>query len=402
MEAIGTTPNSPASKTLSDAITTRQNLSRNRTQQAFRNVVGENDIPGAIVRNQQNVRDIGDVLYADAFRAEQPFADRLLATVQRFQRIAGQRGGAPGEQLQAAIDTIARRVGTDAGGAPVRGVPNTLRRFIEDRASIRQLRDRLRTGTAEHRLVNGFYRAITGAVGQRNPVWRDANQAFGEGFANATRAPEIGEQLFRSKGSANQRVLDVVRRMSPEQRQGAQLGYINALQQRLDEMGDHFDMTRLFNNDSARRTLTALFDDQGARAILQALRDERIATMQNRRLSGSQTAPRLAMQRERSIDAQLSSASDVFSPSGMMRAAVRKGTERLQRGRDTEAARLLTTPLSDQERYIATLRALAEQEGQTLSNRLAPARQPRAVRYPQRGVQGVVIGGRPIQNREEN
>lgn len=392
MEAIAHKPGTRGANVIRDAVSGHKLGQRERAQRIFQHAIGIDDLDGAIMQARQDLSDLTGVMYDNAFRAEQPFVDRLQGVVQRFQRIAGQRGGRPGEALQQAIETIRYNLGSDGKGGFMYSYPNSLRRFIDDRAAIRSMMDRL--PPAEAMLVRPFYRAITNAVGRRNPQWLAANNAYGEGLAVTRNAVELGEQMFRSKGPGVREIGRALARMGPEQQHGVRLGYIRSVLERMDDMGDTHDMTKLFANDTQRRALRMLFGDDGANQLLRAFRDERITTQTYRSLQGSQTAQRQALQKRMEIDPDVAGAASALNPMNLLAMAGRKVGARVQDARDVRIAEILTTLESDPAAYRRALRML---EGAGTGS--GPGH--RGADFAERGYLGLQAASRPLISRTQ-
>lgn len=134
-----------------------------------------------------------------------------------------------------------------------------------------------------------FLAAIDDASGGR---YSPAVQSFA-GDAALLDALSEGRKAFLSSADPAE-IAATMQRMSPSERELYQRGAIDALRQRLENVGDHRDLTKLLDNTGFRKRAQAIYGD-AADGLLRSLAAEReMAATSDFVRGGSQTADKAA------------------------------------------------------------------------------------------------------------
>lgn len=190
-----------------------------------------------------------------------------------------------------------------------------------------------------------FLAAIDNASGGR---YSPAVQSFA-GDAALLDALKEGRTAFQSNADPTE-VAATMARLSPSERELYQRGAIDALRQRLENVGDHRDLTKLLNNTGFRKRAQAIYGDD-ADGVLRSLAAEReMAATADFVRGGSQTADKAAEAGDSFLDEIKAGLGGIgFSPAAAVRrmagtAVMAPLTQRVANsaGRKATAAALMT------------------------------------------------------------
>lgn len=323
--------------------------------------------------------------YAKAEQSQQPFNDRLEHVLDVWYRsLKGQQSG-HADAVRAATDLFRNEVPIAVN--PMTGAPqgkamvtigaqgssaNPLKDFVHRRGQLNDLieksMDQFGQPTALTRDLTRMKSHIDNAVGVRNPDWMVANRQWAD-----MKLDQVGQRLgdaFSVKAGpqfrAQMREYDG---LAPQAREIVNVHFLQKLKDRLDNLGDGHDVSKIFNSAHVREMINKMFGPQATVQLIKSVRDAHIATRTSRMMAGSPTAARQMRASQMDAETGILAAVDQASVSGIRNAALRWVMQRLSESRRQALANVSTTYLKDTAavaRHIHMMRQ-AQERSQALA-----------------------------------
>lgn len=269
------------------------------------------------------------------------------------------RSGAPAESLRQAVDEffITRPNGQ-------RIVMMDLQMLQDARGS---LRDRIETArrAGNNQIVQTLqplYRDVTRLMERSNPNWARANRQWADMSINDV-ARDLGEAFSTKAGPQYRQQLQQFHQLAPEAQDMVRVEFIKKMSDKLDNLRDTEDPTKLFNTDHMRAAIRELFGDQAAVDLARLTRDSAIAAKSGAALKGSQTHMRGQFAREMDADTGVMAAAQDMNVRGIRNAMLDKLWSFFTERRNLPMSQIATTPMQDTAevaRHVHNMRVAQE------------------------------------------
>lgn len=269
------------------------------------------------------------------------------------------RAGAPADALRQAVDEffITRPNGQ-------RLVMMDLQMIQDARGS---LRDRIevarRAGNNQIvQTLQPLYRDVTRLMERSNPNWARANRQWADMSINEV-ARELGEAFSTKAGPQYRQQLQQFRQLAPEAQDMVRVEFIKKMTDKLDNLRDTEDPTKLFNTDHMRAAIRELFGDQAAIDLARLTRDSAIAAKSGNAIKGSQTHMRGQVAKEFDADTGVMAAAQDMNVRGIRNAMLDRLWSFFTERRNLPMSQIATTPMQDTAevaRHVHNMRVAQE------------------------------------------
>lgn len=289
-------------------------------------------------------------------------------------RHAKRMAGRAGEQADALRKAINEFMITRPNGQ--RLVMMDLQMLQDARGALRVQIDTARRAGQNHivHTLTPLYRGITRLMERANPAWARANRRWAEDRLD-TIGRELGEALSLRAGPKFRKQLQEYHRLAPEAQDMVRVEFLQKLYDRLDNLGDTHDVSKLFTNNHMRHAVETLFGRQGVIALVQAARDAKVASTSGGMLRGSQTAMRQARRTAADAETGIMAAMEIGSAGGVRRMLIDRLANIMRESRNVPLAEIATTPVSDTAavaRHLHNMRRARAKQQQITTPSAAP------------------------------
>lgn len=335
-----------------------------------------------LAQMQEGARRSADLAYRQTYQPGMTNDRMLFRFLPRIldghvNRMRG-RAGAPAQALRNAVDEffITRPNGQ-------RIAMMDLQMLQDARGSLRNQIDKARKSgdTQIAGTLQPLYRDITRLMERANPNWARANREWADLSINEV-AQELGEAFSVKAGPQYRQQVDQYRQLAPEAQDMVRVQFLKKLTDRLENIRDTEDPTKLFNTDHMRNAIRELFGDRAAVEMARLTRDSAIAAKSGNAIKGSQTHMRGQVAKEFDADTGVMAAAQDMNVRGIRSAMLDKLWSFFTERRNLPMSQIATTPMQDTAevaRHVHNMRVAQEFVRRVQAQRPMPATPPIAL-----------------------
>lgn len=195
-------------------------------------------------------------------------------------------------------------------------------------------------------VLQPFYRDITRAMQRASPQWAVANRRWAD-LELGEVAERLGDAFALQAGPRFREQLQDFRRMAPEAQDIARVHFVQKLLDKVENNPDTHDLAKLFSTPHVKQMVRTVLGDEAAVSLARVVRDNKVATKSKNMLGGSQTAARLARQKEDDTDLGLLASVDQANLGSFRKLLLDWTVNVVKERRNRGLARLVTTPVRD-------------------------------------------------------
>jgi len=293
------------------------------------------------------------------------------------------RSGEQAQALRAAIDELYIDLPTGQ-----RVIMPSLQIAQDQRQAIRGMIERADRAGNTHIVatLRPLYQDITRVMERASPAWAQANRRWA-GMSRMEDALEFGQRLSSKASVAQRQALREFDGLAPEAQDLVRVGWLQQQFDRLGELRDTHDVSKIFDKQNMMATVTRLFGRQEAVTFARAVRDAEVANRSTRMLGNSATHRRGMMQRSMDTETGIVAAAENASLRGARNWLVERMIGVLRDRRNVPLSDIVTTPMADTAAVAGHL-----ERGRRAQARLQHLDRPAAVRGRTAGAAGMVVG----------
>lgn len=202
-----------------------------------------------------------------------------------------------------------------------------------------------------------LYRDITRVMERSSPTWAQANRRWA-GMRNLDDALEFGQRLSSRASVVQRQAFREFEAMAPQAQDLVRVGWLQQQFDRLGELRDTHDVSKLFDRQNMYATVERLFGRQSAVTFARNVRDAEVANRSMRMLGNSATHRRGMMQKEMDVETGVISAAENASIKGARAWLVEKLANVVRDRRNLPLSRIVTTPMRDMAQVAGHVRRM--------------------------------------------
>lgn len=226
------------------------------------------------------------------------------------------------------------------------------------------------------RVLQPFYDEITHAMGNSNPVWREANRRWAA-IETEDDALELGQMFARKQGPKQRQQIEQFNGMPPEAQDMLRIGYLQHLEDRIANNGDTHDVAKLFD-EPTRNMINRLFGRDAFLSLMAKLRDVKVSGISRKMIENSRTAPRLTQTNIDDADIGVVGSLQTANAQAAKSWITEITINLLREWRNGALARAITTPISDTPAVARQLHGLRQNQARRERFNGPPVRARRA------------------------
>lgn len=264
--------------------------------------------------------------------------DAVPLLVDRHARRAAGRAGEQRDAIQRALREFE---------APENG-QLSLQQLQDARQSVRGMMTRAERAGENHIVgaLQPLYRDVSRLMSLTSPDWARANARWA-GMSRFGDALDMGQRMAGKPGIVQREALAEFDRLAPEAQDMVRVGWLQQQFDKLTELRDTHDVSKLFDKQSFFNVARRMFGDRAAVDLARSVRDAEVANKSARMLANSQTHRRGQVARVMDADLGIVAAAENASVGGVRRWMTERLIGLFRDRRNVPLAEMVSTPMSD-------------------------------------------------------